>query len=69
MVRRNTARIKEGHWRIPLCSGLITLGFGLFFIMIHKPIIRFFSSDEMVLMYASRHVSCHVAFTVVFCYF
>ena len=50
------ARIKEGHWRIPLCSGLITLGFGLFFIMIHKPIIRFFSSDEMVLMYASRHV-------------
>ena len=42
------ARIKEGHWRIPLCSGLITLGFGLFFIMIHKPIIRFFSSDEMV---------------------
>ena len=24
--------------------------------MIHKPIIRFFSSDEMVLMYASRHV-------------
>ena len=50
------ARIKEGHWRIPLCSGLITLSFGLFFIMIHKPIIRFFSSDEMVLMYASRHV-------------
>ena len=50
------SRIKEGHWRIPLCSGLITLSFGLFFIMIHKPIIRFFSSDEMVLMYASRHV-------------
>ncbi len=39
-----------------MCSGLITLSFGLFFIMIHKPIIRFFSSDEMVLMYASRHV-------------
>ena len=50
------SRIKEGHWRVPLCSGLITLSFGLFFIMIHKPIIRFFSSDEMVLMYASRHV-------------
>ena len=50
------SRIKEGHWRIPLCSGLITLSFGLLFIMIHKPIIRFFSSDEMVLMYASRHV-------------
>ena len=49
-------RIKEGHWRIPLCSGGITLSFGLFFIMIHKPLIRFFSSDEMVLMYASRHV-------------
>ena len=49
-------RIKEGHWKIPICSGLITLGCGLFFIMIHKPLIRFFSSDEMVLMYASRHV-------------
>ena len=47
---------KEGHWKIPICSGLITLGCGLFFIMIHKPLIRFFSSDEMVLMYASRHV-------------
>ena len=35
-------RIKEGHWRIPLCSGVITLSFGLFFIMI--------------LMYASRHI-------------
>ena len=30
--------------------------FWIVFIMIHKPIIRFFSSDEMVLMYASRHV-------------
>ena len=39
-------RIKEGHWKIPICSGLITLGCGLFFIMIHKPLIRFFSSDE-----------------------
>ena len=49
-------RIKEGHWRIPLCSGLITMCFGLFFITIHRPIIRFFSSDEIVLMYASRHI-------------
>ena len=49
-------RIKEGHWRIPLCSGVITLSFGLFFIMIHRPLIRFFSSDEIVLMYASRHI-------------
>ena len=53
---KNYARIKEGHWKIPIFSGVITLSFGLFFIMIHKPIIRFFSSDEMVLMYASRHV-------------
>ena len=37
-------------------QGAIFMAGGLFFIMIHKPIIRFFSSDEMVLMYASRHV-------------
>lgn len=49
-------RLKQGHWRIPLCSGLITICFGLFFIMIRMPILRFFTKDEMVLMYASRHV-------------
>ena len=34
------SRIKEGHWRIPICSGLITLSFGLLFIMIHKTTVK-----------------------------
>lgn len=49
-------RLKRGHWRIPICSGLITFAFGLFFIGIRMPILRFFTKDEMVLLYASRHV-------------
>ncbi len=49
-------RLKEGHLRIPFSSGIITLLFGLFFILIHKPMLKFFTKDEMVLMYASRHV-------------
>ena len=49
-------RLKEGHLRIPVSSGLITLIFGIFFIFIHKPILKYFTKDEMVLMYASRQV-------------
>lgn len=53
---RKFDRLKQGHWRIPISSGLITLTFGLIFISIRMPILRFFSTDDMVLMYASRHV-------------
>ncbi len=52
----NYSRLKEGHLVIPLSSGLITLAFGLFFISIRMPILRIFSKDETVLMYASRYV-------------
>ncbi|MCR5216465.1 MAG: MATE family efflux transporter [Lachnospiraceae bacterium] len=53
---KNYRRLKEGHLRIPLVSGLITLAFGLFFINIRMPILRFFNKEDMVLMYASRYV-------------
>lgn len=53
---KNIERLRKGHLRIPLISGIITLCFGLFFISIRMPILRFFSKDEMVLMYASRYV-------------
>ena len=52
----NYKRLKSGHWRIPISSGLITLSFGIFFIIIRMPILRFFTQDEQVLMYASRYV-------------
>jgi putative MATE family efflux protein len=53
---RNYERIKRGHIKIPVVSGLITLAFGLCFLTIRMPILRFFSKDDMVLMYASRYV-------------
>lgn len=49
-------RLKEGHWRIPLSSGCITLIFALIFLSIRTPLLKFFTDDEMVLMYANRHV-------------
>ncbi|MCR5107776.1 MAG: MATE family efflux transporter, partial [Lachnospiraceae bacterium] len=53
---KNYRRIKDGHLRIPITSALITLAFGMIFIMIRIPILSFFTGDEMVLMYASRYV-------------
>ena len=53
---RNFDRLRSGYMKIPLLSGAITLSFGLFFILIHRPIIGFFSDDPTVLMYASRYV-------------
>lgn len=49
-------RLKEGHLRIPIMSGLITLSFGLLFISFRTFILKFFTDDEMVLLYASRYV-------------
>lgn len=53
---QNYKRLKQGSLRIPLLSGAITLCFGLIFIGVRMPILRLFSQDEMVLMYASRYV-------------
>ena len=52
----NYKRLKDGHLKIPVTSGLITLAFGIFFIIIRMPILRFFSREAEVLMYASRYV-------------
>ena len=49
-------RIKQGHLKIPVISGLVTLGFGLVFISVREPILRLFTKDDMILMYASRYV-------------
>ncbi len=50
-------RLRRGRWRIPLAAGAITLAGGLFFLMLRTPLMRIFSRDETVLMYADRYVS------------
>lgn len=53
---QNITRLRQGYIKIPVISGIITLGFGLLFICIRMPILRLFSNDPEVLMYASRYV-------------
>lgn len=53
---QNIERLKKGYIKIPVISSMITLAFGLFFITIRMPILRVFSTDAEVLMYASRYV-------------
>ncbi|MBO6242103.1 MAG: MATE family efflux transporter [Butyrivibrio sp.] len=52
----NYRRLKDGYIMIPFVSGILTLSFGLMAISFRMPILRFFSQDEMVLLYASRYV-------------
>ena len=52
----NYKRLKKGHLLIPFVSGAITLSFGLMVIGLRMPILRFFTRDEAVLVYASRYV-------------
>ena len=49
-------RLRQGHLRIPLYTGAITLIMGLIWLIPRGPILRIFSQDEMVLMYANRYV-------------
>lgn len=53
---KNFKRLREGYIRIPATSGIVTLSLGLCFIFIHMPILKFFSKDPEVLMFASRYV-------------
>lgn len=53
---KNFDRLRRGYIRIPVTSGLITLAAGLCVISFRMPILRFFTRDELVLMYAGRYV-------------
>ncbi len=53
---QNYDRLRAGYIKIPVISGLITLAAGLAMITVRMPILRCFSQDETVLMYASRYV-------------
>ncbi len=52
----NYDRLKAGYIKIPAINGIVTLGLGLAFISFRMPILRFFTQDETVLMYAGRYV-------------
>ena len=50
-------RLRQGYLRIPIASGAITLAAGLLFLLIRSPLLRIFTRDATVLMYADRYVS------------
>ena len=52
----NFDRLRQGYIRIPVISGIVTLAFGLGMISFRMPILRIFTRDEAVLVYASRYV-------------
>ena len=53
---RNFDRLRKGYIKIPLVSGLVTLTAGLCMLSFRMPIMRIFTREEEVLMYASRYV-------------
>lgn len=53
---RNFDRLRQGYIHIPVISGIVTLAFGLGMISFRMPILRIFTRDEAVLMYAGRYV-------------
>lgn len=66
---RNYERLRRGHLRIPLASGLITLAFSLFFLTVRMPVLRVFSQDAGVLRYADRYVTVIILFQWTFAVF
>lgn len=53
---RNFDRLRSGYIKIPVISGVVTLAAGLCLISFSMPILRIFTRDEAVLMYANRYV-------------
>ncbi|MGN0160975.1 MAG: MATE family efflux transporter [Lachnospiraceae bacterium] len=53
---KNYDRLRKGYIKIPLISGIITLSAGLLIISFRMPILRIFTRNEMILLYAGRNV-------------
>lgn len=53
---RDFDRLRKGYIKIPVISGIVTLAAGLLVISFRMPILRIFTRDEAVLMYANRYV-------------
>ena len=71
---RNYDRLRQGYIRIPVISGMITLVAGLLMIALRMPILRIFTKDEAVLLFASRYVVilllshwCYAIFNGIIC--
>lgn len=53
---KNFDRLRQGYIKIPVISGIVTLTAGLCMLFFRMPILRIFSRDAEVLMYAGRYV-------------
>ena len=53
---RNFDRLRQGYIKIPVVSGMVTLAAGLCVLLFHRPVLRIFTRDEAVLVYAGRYV-------------
>ena len=53
----NYDRLRRGHLRIPVVMGIIALTSGTLFWTVRWPLLRLFSAEEQVLMYANRYVT------------
>ena len=53
---RNYSRLREGYRKLPAFGGLITLMLGLVFVTLRYQVLRLFTDDEVVLMYAARFI-------------
>lgn len=53
---KNYKRLRQGHLLIPLSSGAITIFFAVCVIWFRMPILRLFTREEGVLLYANRYV-------------
>lgn len=50
-------RLRQGCRRLPITIGIISLASGALFWLLRGPLLRIFTADEAVLMYADRFVS------------
>ncbi len=53
---KNFDRLRAGYLKIPVISGIVTLVAGLAIIAVRMPVLRCFTREPAVLMYASRYV-------------
>ncbi len=53
---KNFDRLRQGYIKIPVLSGAVTLAAGIFMLGFRMPILRIFTKDEAVLLYAERYV-------------
>ena len=56
-------RLRRGAWRIPLCSGAITLAAGLTMTLFSRPLLGLFTPDSAVLDFAQRYIYVVLPFT------